>query len=174
MSKAKSYFWVLVIVVIIFSIFCFSKNNNSSSLSNTSGQNASAKPNLISISKKCDLPIKRSHALGNTEAIIEIGFGKDFQKAASCVINEFPSAEENQKKLENILYKNGDPLDSSEDNNIIIYGDSCSLSITPTIAGCLMLVGDIKSTINTVDKNTFAAELAKDIAENYDYDSVAN
>lgn len=172
MSKAKGYIWVFVIVAIIFSIFYFSKNNNSSSSSNTISQNANAEPNLNAISKKCNLPIKRSHALRNTDAIIKIGSGEDFQKAASCVINEFPSAEENQKKLENILYKNGNPLDSSEDNNIVIYGDSCSLSITPTIAGYLMLVGDIKSAINTVDKNTFAAELSKDIAENYDYDSI--
>lgn len=170
MSKAKNYFWGFVIVAIIFSIFYFSKNNNSSSSSNTISQNANTEPNLIAISKKCNLPIKRSHALRNTDAIIKIGFGKDFQKAASCVINQFPSAEENQKKLENILYKNGDPSDSSEDNNIVIYGDSCSLSITPTFAGCLMLVGDIKSAIN-IDKNAFAAELTKDITENYDYDS---
>lgn len=174
MSKAKGYFWGFVIVAIIFSIFSFSKNNDSSSSSNTISQNANVEPNLISISKKCNLQIKRSHALRNTEAIIEIGFGEDFQKAASCVINEFPSAEENQKKLENILYKNGDPFDSSEDNNIVIYGDSCSLSITPTVAGCLMLVGDIKSAITNIDKNAFAAELTKDIAENYDYDSVDN
>lgn len=163
MSKAKSYFWGFVVIAILAGLFyCVQHNGSFSGVRNA----LNIKPDLNAISEKCNLPIKHSYALGGAKAIVKVGTGDAFEKDASCVLNEFPSAEKNRKKLENILYKNGSPFDMSDDNHIFIVGDPCSVIIFPTTAGDVMIVGDA-SNLSHIDNNSLMTGLMKDVSSNY-------
>ncbi|MFU0480053.1 hypothetical protein HXT42_05000 [Gardnerella sp. DNF01192] len=163
MSKAKSYFWGFVVVAILAGLFyCVQHNPSFSGVRHL----LNIKPDLNAISEKCHLPIKRSYALGGDNAIIKVGTGDNFQQAASCVLDEFPSADANHKKLENILYKNGNPFDMNDDNHIFIVSDPCSVMIFPTTAGDVMIVGNANN-LSKIDNGSLMAGLMKDVSSNY-------